>query len=230
MNDSVKTSGAAAGDIREHDDEPVIGLPECLPEGECLLWQGSPDTRALARRVLHVDKVVLWFAVIAAWQLIAHWSKSGELAAGLLLVPALALCLGLSMLYLLAWLYARTTVYTLTNRRVTMRFGIAVQITMNIPFGKIRRADVSAQYRDIGNIAFEIEPGARVSHLVLWPNVKPWHWFSPQPMLCCVNDLSKASSILTDAVCDYSESSQTGLQSSSQTELDAGMQGGIQGA
>ncbi|MEO1362599.1 MAG: PH domain-containing protein, partial [Pseudomonadota bacterium] len=35
-----------------HDDfeiEPVAGLPEAPPEGEQILWQGRPDTWALAR-------------------------------------------------------------------------------------------------------------------------------------------------------------------------------------
>jgi hypothetical protein len=36
----------------EHDDfavEPVRGLPEKPPAGEIILWQGRPDTIALAR-------------------------------------------------------------------------------------------------------------------------------------------------------------------------------------
>ena len=32
--------------------EPVRGLPQSLPEGEELLWQGAPSTWALARDAL----------------------------------------------------------------------------------------------------------------------------------------------------------------------------------
>jgi hypothetical protein len=205
------------GDIREHDEEPLVGLPECLPGGERLLWQGAPDAWMLARRVLHTDLVIVWFAVIGMYRLATHWSQTGEWTWSLLAAPVLALLLALSILMLLAWLYAKTTVYTLTNRRVTMRFGLAVQITMNIPFSRIVSADVSDFGRNIGNIAFKVEEGARVSHLVLWPNVRPWYWLSPRPMLCCVSDLGKAAELLTGAIEDYS------LQS--QQEFDAGVQG-----
>jgi hypothetical protein len=37
-----------------HDDfkfEPIRGLPEQLPEGEHILWQGAPDPRVLAREI-----------------------------------------------------------------------------------------------------------------------------------------------------------------------------------
>jgi hypothetical protein len=213
---------AVAGDIRDHDVEPLVGLPECLPVGERLLWQGSPDARAMLRRVLHADLVVLWFLLIGCWRLGSHWLQTGEVALATLAGPVLALTLALSMLFLLAWGYAKTTVYTLTNRRVTMRFGIAVQITMNIPFSKITSADVSEHGNDIGNIAFQVEPGARMSHLILWPNVRPWYWLSPRPMLCCVGGLGKAGAILTAAVREYS--TQTHQHQQSQRLHEAHMQ------
>ena len=40
-----------------HDDfkfEPVRGLPEALPEGEHILWQGSPVPGRLARDAVKV--------------------------------------------------------------------------------------------------------------------------------------------------------------------------------
>ena len=32
----------------EHDSEPLKGLPEALPAGEQVLWQGAPAWRGLA--------------------------------------------------------------------------------------------------------------------------------------------------------------------------------------
>ena len=52
--------------IKEHDYEPVWGLPEKLPEGEVILWQGKPDQRAFARRALHLPGLASYFAVLIA--------------------------------------------------------------------------------------------------------------------------------------------------------------------
>ena len=50
-----------------HDDfnfEPIRGLPEKLPEGEHILWQGSPDFRRLAREALGVRWIMAYFAIL----------------------------------------------------------------------------------------------------------------------------------------------------------------------
>jgi hypothetical protein len=186
--------------VREHDNEPVLGLPETLPAGERLLWQGSPDFLLLARRVLHINKIIVWFAVIGVWRIAAHWQATGEWLFGLLKTPAFALVLCLSLLLTMAWFYARTTVYSITSQRVTMRFGLAVPITMNIPFTKIASASTRSFSADHGNIALKTVKGERVSHLVLWPNVRPCHWLAPQPMLCCISDFTRAAEQLNLAV------------------------------
>ena len=65
-------SRAQAQATGEHDDEPQNGLPEALPAGERLLWQGSPDWRVLARHGFHFN------AFVASSQRCQH----AELAAG----------------------------------------------------------------------------------------------------------------------------------------------------
>ena len=49
----------------ELDAEP--GLPEPLPHGERILWQGAPAWGSIARRVFHLRKVALYFGVLLAW-------------------------------------------------------------------------------------------------------------------------------------------------------------------
>ena len=60
------SAGVAAGRgvamSREHEFEAQYGLPEALPEGEHILWQGAPDWKVLARRVFHTRKVAVYFA------------------------------------------------------------------------------------------------------------------------------------------------------------------------
>ena len=58
-------SGTA--DLNEYETEPVRGLPERLPAGETILWQGAPRWGALARRAFHVRKIALYFAILLAW-------------------------------------------------------------------------------------------------------------------------------------------------------------------
>ena len=44
----------------EHDFEPELGLPEALPRGEQVRWQGSPDWKTLALRGFHVRKLAVY--------------------------------------------------------------------------------------------------------------------------------------------------------------------------
>ena len=61
---AVRRSQPLAG--REHEFEPERGLPEQLPAGEQLLWQGSPEWKRLAQRAFHVRKLVVYFAALIA--------------------------------------------------------------------------------------------------------------------------------------------------------------------
>ena len=50
---------------RDHDDfdfEPVRGLPQILPKGERMLWQGAPRWQDLAVHAFHARKVIWYFA------------------------------------------------------------------------------------------------------------------------------------------------------------------------
>ena len=48
----------------EHDSEPLKGLPEALPAGEQVLWQGVPAWRGLALDAYRVRALSVYFAVI----------------------------------------------------------------------------------------------------------------------------------------------------------------------
>ncbi len=53
-----------------------------------------------------------------------------------LIVPAIS---AIAVLAGLAWLFRRAACYTITTKRVLFQFGVALPMTMNIPFGKIAR-------------------------------------------------------------------------------------------
>jgi hypothetical protein len=188
--------------IREHDYEPVRGLPERLPPGETVLWQGAPNWRALARRAFHADKVAAYFALLLAWQaflVVAQGQPAGTLAsAALWYVPMGAIAAGILTFF--AWLNARMTVYTVTNRRVVVKFGVALPMTVNLPFTVVRDVQLKS-YRDgTGDLALVLGGDERVSYVHLWPHVRRWHFLNPQPMLRVVPGASEVGRQLTTAM------------------------------
>ena len=134
--------------------EPVPGLPSDLPPGETLLWQGRPDWKSLARHTFKVRMLAAYFAVFATFRLVVAVQRHQGLAgfAQVLLLCALAAgCLG--VLSLMAWAYARATVYTITSRRLVMRIGIALPMTWNLPFRRIASADLTVRNDGRGDIS-----------------------------------------------------------------------------
>ena len=83
----------------EHEFEAAHGLPEPLPPGEKLLWQGAPDWRTLAREALHVRKVAAYFGVLVIWRAAEVLAGGGDAVQALgssgWLVPLAALAIGL---------------------------------------------------------------------------------------------------------------------------------------
>ena len=128
--------------MNEHDYEPIPGLPAPLPPGETILWQGSPNWEVLARRALRVRMVGMYFVILIAWGISGNMSAGTpaiDMALSALRLSVLAV-VALALLALFAWLVARTTIYTITTRRVVMRFGIALPITIQIAFSMIDAA------------------------------------------------------------------------------------------
>lgn len=188
-------------DMREHDSEPVPGLPEELPEGETILWQGAPHWPSMARRVFHTHKLVLYFGILTAWRIAASVADGAAISATLI-GGAQIVVLGtaaIAILSLLAYLSAKSTIYTITNRRVIMRFGVAVPMTINLPFRTVQAADVKLYGNGTGDIPLFLNTADRLAYLVLWPHARPWHVAKPQPMLRTVPDAQSVAELLSEA-------------------------------
>lgn len=186
----------------EYEYEPVPGLPEDLPEGEEILWQGAPRWRALARRAFHVRKLVVYFTLLLGVLVVMELTAGGSVGeamrgAGWLIALA---HVSIGLLVLLAWAMSRATLYTVTNRRVVMRFGVAIPITINLPFRRIAAASLREYPDGTGDIPLTMSSEARLSYLVLWPHARPWHFAPPQPMLRAIPDAAQVAEILTAAV------------------------------
>lgn len=188
--------------MNEFDHEPVRGLPERLPAGEHILWQGAPRFAALARRAFHVRKLAFYCGLLLAWRVAAGVSDGETLGAiavsAVWVVPFALVAVGLPLL--LAWLYARTTVYTITNRRVVMRFGVALPMSLNLPFRLIGAAGVRSYADGSGDVTLTLTGPDRIAYLHLWPNARPWRIARPEPMLRCIPAAAQVADVLADAL------------------------------
>lgn len=178
------------------------GLPEALPAGEKLLWQGRPDWRALATDAFHLRKVAVYFGLLFAWRLgsrLHDGTTFGDaLGYAAFILPIAAA--GLVILAVLAWATARTTVYTVTSRRIVMRIGVALQMTVNLPFKVVESAGLRARPDGTGDIALRLEPGVRAAYLALWPHVRRWRFTRPEPSLRSVPDARTVADLLSEAL------------------------------
>lgn len=189
--------------MSHHDDfqtEPVPGLPAHLPEGEAIVWQGRPDAAAIARHVLHRNKVAIYFAALVAWRVMSGLYDGLPIAV-ILGNAAWALVLAATAILIItviAYGMARTTVYTITNKRVVMRIGVALPVTFNLPFAQILSADLARLSGGSGTIALTLKEHTKISWAVLWPHARPWKLAKPQPALRCLPDVVPVANLLAD--------------------------------
>lgn len=185
-----------------HDDfaiEPLPGLPAHPPKGEVLLWQGHPQAFALAREALKITWVAGYFVALAVWR---GWAMGGGEALATLAVMLPYLGLGLvacAILYTIAVVQARSTVYTITTARVAMRIGVALTVTLNLPFRQIGAAHLAVKSNGTGTIALQTLGDTRISYLVCWPHVRPWHLNRTQPALRAIPDAARVARLLAEA-------------------------------
>ncbi|WP_299740197.1 photosynthetic complex putative assembly protein PuhB [uncultured Roseobacter sp.] len=189
--------------VQGHDDfeiEPIEGLPEEPPKGEQILWQGRPDWWALSIESLNLKWVAGYFALLAIWRftsvvdLLPMGQAIGSAVPFLLL--GVVVC---GLLMLVAYVQARATMYTVTDARVVMRIGAALTVTLNLPYTQVSNAMLDLRKRGTGTIALETMGETRLSYLVCWPHVRPWHIKRTQPALRCIPEAEKVAALLAEA-------------------------------
>lgn len=187
--------------VHEHEFEASPGLPEPLPPGERLLWQGGPDWRHLARHGFHLNLLAVYFAALLAARAATVAAQGGTAGQALLaavwLLPLAAA--GLGLVAGLAWLSARTTAYTLTSRRVVMRVGIVLSVTFNLPYRAIESAGLKTYRGGLGDIPLSLGGKDRIAWLQLWPHARPWRLKRPEPMLRSLPDAGRVAALLSQA-------------------------------
>ena len=171
--------------LTEYVDEPVEGLPDYLPEGETMVWQGRPTVAAMARRVFFIPHLALYFGLLIAGHTVYRLME-GVSAAQVMGTFVWQAGLAATVLVLLAWLarsYAASVMYTLTSERLVIRSGVALPMMVNIPIEQITAADMRV-YRDgTGDIVLTPVADRKLHWVLLWPNVSAWYSRPIRPLL-----------------------------------------------
>ena len=178
--------------MSEYDFEPIRGLPGNLPKGEHILWQGAPDPWVFARSALYSQWISGYFVLLAGVALVR-----GSLTGVLMTIASAAAVIVLSLGF--SFLVARTTVYTVTNRRVVMRIGVALSKCINLPLVQLGSADLRDQGRGFGDIALVPSASSGIGYAMLWPHARPLRLSAPQPMLRAIPGAAEVAGILARA-------------------------------
>ena len=188
--------------MSEFSDIPRDIGPADLPPGETVLWRGKPDWRHLALDAFCAPWVTLYFVGIGTWHLATTLHDGGTRAQALVAASAvlIPLAASLALVSLLAWLSARATVFTVTDRRIVLCYGVALPALINVPLHTIEALRVRRGFAGCGDLALTLPRAGRLSFHQLWPYARPWHLFPAAPMLRSVPGAAAVSVLVAGAV------------------------------
>ncbi len=183
----------------EHEFEAQTGLPEKLPQGEVILWQGSPNWVSLAVEAFHLRALGIYFSIMLLLQASYLTAESEEFNLSQLLLTTTMILLTLSAIALWAWMSANASMYTITNKRVVIRLGIVFSLTFNFPLKKIIAANELHRKNGTTDLSLILHQEDHIAWLHLWPHVRPWEINHPEPTLRCIRNGVVCGEILKSA-------------------------------
>lgn len=195
-----------------HGDK--LGTPQA---DERLLWKGRPDVALLARTAFHTYSIAFYFAVLVAVSLATGRPGTAAVMAG-------AGVITLAILYFLAWMSARSTLYILTDVRLMMRIGMAIETRINVPLKQVKAAHLRERAKGLGDITLELNGDRLLGYVLLWPHVRPWHLNHPQPMLRAIPEVASVATLMANARAVYGEIEQN-LSEIKESADEGGQQG-----
>lgn len=173
-------------------------LPGRLPENETVLWTGRPYWLAIARDGLHLHGLAAYGALLVV-SVVATAAWRGASAHEVLFDGGLALAaaaIPVLVVLAFAWLSAWTARYVITNRRVVMRVGVALTMSVNLPFARIASAGLKKRGKT-GEIALKLTARDGLAALMLWPHTP---FIRVEPTLRGLRDADHAGQILAQAL------------------------------
>ena len=174
---------------RSMEQIETFGTPQ---EDETVLWEGKPDWAVLARTAFHTRLVAGYFAIFIVIALAV-----GSTGGALLTLAGGAGAIGL--LYGLSWIAARTSHYILTDRRLILNIGMAIEKSINLPLKRIGAAHLTDRGSGFGDIVIDPAKAHGLGYALLWPHARPFRYAYPQPMLRAIPDVTTVAQRLAEA-------------------------------
>jgi len=179
----------------------IRGIAHPLPPDEHLLWEGAPSPGLVARHVFHRWLVIGYFAIVTGWWFV---QTIGTVETDAFL-PMLGMRLILAAIVLgtvefLARTVAATTVYAITSKRLVLKIGMVLPMSINLPFRVVQDAGVGLFRDGSGQISLSLVSGHRLAYIALWPHCRVFSINKPQPMLRGLSEPDKVAAILRDAI------------------------------
>jgi hypothetical protein len=198
----------------EYEFEPIKGLPYKLPEDEEILWQGSPRWLTLAKHLCHLRFVTAYFILLIGYAVYAANADGRTVAETLKAVAWLSAMMGVvvGLMGGFAYLCGRTTIYTITTRRVVLRYGIGFNKAVNVPLRFVKGAGLRLFPDGSGDIPLTLAGSDKIAYLILWPHARPWHFKKTEPMLRGVRDAEKAAEALKTALSSFAATAVPGAE------------------
>lgn len=179
--------------ISQADGPSANGDPMGTPAlNERVLWKGRPNLPVLTRTAFHLGGFSLYMAAMVGLALIWGNLDSALFIAGTGVFGAI-------VIQLIAWQCARSTLYILTDVRLILRIGMAIEARINIPLKHIEAAHLNMRGREHGDIALELGGERLLGYALLWPHVRPFRFARPQPMLRALPDAALFAEKLSEA-------------------------------
>ena len=160
------------------------------------MWQGAPSPWHLTAQALKARWIIGWCALLAVWRGGAALADGTMADAGRAVATyAVIGAASIAILYACGYVMAKSTVYTLTNRRVVMRIGAALTVTLQMPFSRIGSADYAPGRGGTGTISFAPIGDGKLGTLALWPHCRPWAK-KAQPAFRAIPDAARVAELV----------------------------------
>ncbi len=201
----------------EHEFEAALGLPEVLPKGEEILWQGSPNWRSLGVEAFHLRSLAIYFGLMLLLQMSYLSGLSDEWNLKPIVLTGSMVALTLGALWAWAYMSAKASMYTITNKRVVMRVGVVFSLTFNLPLKQIVGAHELHRSGGTSDLSLTLKKEDRIGWLHLWPHSRPWVLNQPEPTLRCITNGVNCAEVLKSAWLEANQHLEVLLPNASQS-------------
>jgi len=224
---ATQTAGPSAASARATASHGSGEIPEASVEvmfrralDEDVIWRGKPEPFRHAASAFHTNSVVLYFAALA----VIGFAMDGLGSAVTLVVMGLA---AMAILLALGIYSARNSAYILTNHRLMILTGLAVEKRVSIPLKRIASANLRTRSKGYGDILLELNGDHRLSYLLLWPHARSFRVWKPQPLLRAVPEAATIAAQLAEACAEFApiERNLTEVKDQGAATSDQGFEG-----